>query len=341
MLPKVIHLIIKHFDSIHRVVSKRLVRKRPWQEPALTSLLADLLDQEVQEEEKIEYTINQLNDDLKNINVPYNVKLNIETHQYKSKYENLVGQADIGLIIDYKDEFFPQNSWSRPWLLQAKRVMPVSFNPLVYDETASFSSFSKAQHDRITKLSDVIGEDFVRYLLYCPRSEDLDITTAAKLAHLRNSSLCNHIFDYAIGFEIKSSLESEKSTLDAGVFISVLNAGLSNLAYIHSTILHSNAPLSWFIVSHFAHGTAGTGLAFIDRTLRSHQPSRADTNRSNSSWVEGIVRGNPAAIEKLFTALNIEESSNIPMLPSHTITVEVTSGAGLDPELARIRGIDA
>lgn len=49
---KAIRLILRHFDSIDYCVSKRLMRKRPWSEPALTSLLCDLLDQDDQVDEK-------------------------------------------------------------------------------------------------------------------------------------------------------------------------------------------------------------------------------------------------------------------------------------------------
>ena len=62
--PIAFDLIIKYFDAVDRAVAARLSRKRPWSEPALTSLLCDLLDEETQEGQNLSYTLRQLNDEL-------------------------------------------------------------------------------------------------------------------------------------------------------------------------------------------------------------------------------------------------------------------------------------
>ncbi|EOX4841532.1 TPA: hypothetical protein O4F91_004428 [Vibrio alginolyticus] len=341
MIPAAIKLILKHFDEIDQIVSSKMVRKRPWSEPSLTSLLADLLDEDVQEEENIKFTIKMLNDELKGLSAPYSLDLNIETHQYATKHERYVGQSDIGIIIEYVDNFFPSKSFTRPWLLQAKKVMPTSKNPVVYDETSAFSSMDKGQNLRIKKLTEVIGEDFIRYMLYCPRSCNLDKTTRAKLAYLRNSQLSANIFDYALGFEIKDSLDSPESTLDSGIFISIPECDVNNLASVHAQILDPCTPLSWFIVSHFTHGLYNVNPAMLNVPFSEGiKQGRYKKTKENKSWVEGLVRGDVNAVSQLFEELEIEELPEISMLPSHTITVTVTAGIELDDDLVRIRGID-
>lgn len=55
--PQSVHLLIKHFDAIDQAVSKRMIRKRPWSEPALTSFLCELLDEETQDEVQLAYRL--------------------------------------------------------------------------------------------------------------------------------------------------------------------------------------------------------------------------------------------------------------------------------------------
>lgn len=58
--PKAFGCLLKHFDEIERSVSLKLVTKRPWNEISLTSRLADLLDEDTQEDEKISYSFKDL-----------------------------------------------------------------------------------------------------------------------------------------------------------------------------------------------------------------------------------------------------------------------------------------
>nr|VFJ58919.1 MAG: hypothetical protein BECKDK2373C_GA0170839_106831 [Candidatus Kentron sp. DK] len=53
--PRAIHLFLKYFDSIDEVLSRRLVRKRTWDEPALTFLLTELLDEDAQPDHSLPY----------------------------------------------------------------------------------------------------------------------------------------------------------------------------------------------------------------------------------------------------------------------------------------------
>ena len=172
--PKAFGQITGHFDEIDKVVSARSIRKRPWPEVALTSLLCDLLDEETQEEENLNYTFKKLQEDLRTDDGLFGLHLSLETIEFNSTYERYVSQSDIGLNLVYENRIEPQNSWSRPFLLQAKRLSPKQLNPLRYCESSSFTSVDKDQQRRIEILNRVLGFSYLKYLLFCPRPDSLD-----------------------------------------------------------------------------------------------------------------------------------------------------------------------
>jgi hypothetical protein len=114
--PKAIDLIIRHIDAIDLAVASRLNRKRPWLEPALTSLLCELLDAETQDDDTIAYTLKQLNDDLRSLEGLLSIAFDIETHEYDPKMEGWVTQPDIGLVVNFIDYLLPGESWKLSWL---------------------------------------------------------------------------------------------------------------------------------------------------------------------------------------------------------------------------------
>lgn len=249
---KAIRLMLKHFDAIDHCVSKRMMRKRPWSEPALTSLLCDLLDQDDQVDEKITYSIEQLNADLAEEDGLVDISFEIETHEYGPDLERWVTQADLGLVLKFDDLLLPRNSWSRAWLLQAKRVSPDRRRPSQYTEAAGFRSLDPDQKQRMIQLRDFVGCDFIRYLLYCPRAEFLETTVRLKLQHLRNWALTGDIFDFALGLQLREDLLSASPTVDAGLFVSQIEKTPYCLGGVYRAIFSKCSPFSWFILSQFS-----------------------------------------------------------------------------------------
>lgn len=340
--PKAVRLIIRHFDAIDHAVSKRLVRKRPWHEPALTSLLCDLLDAETQQEEKINYSISELNKDLSEIDGLLSLSFTIETHEYDSKMERWITQADLGLLVKFEDELLPSDSWTAAWLLQAKRLSPARRDPITYTEACRFAAMNPDQHARMERLQKIIGISFVRFLLYCPRPSLLDATTALKLMHLRNRNLGNNIFDFTLGLELHEELSSKDSSLSAGLFVTKSTEVPPNLGYVHAGILEDCFPFSWFLASHLV----DDGPRFQRIPKRYHSGGRPrkrpkmlmpDSDGNGSKWAEGIVTGDSKAVECLIETLDEQDEGPFPVLPPHTLTVRVTVGHDLDPEVRRIR----
>lgn len=337
--PKATHLIIKHFDAIDKAVSKRLNRKRPWSEPSLTSLLCDLMDHETQDDEKIDYSIDDLNKDLEEIDGLLDVSFAIETHEYSPKVERWITQSDLGFIINFEDHLLPNESWSISWLLQAKKIFPDKRSPLEYTESSRFQSYNLKQADRIKKLEESVGIDFIKYLLFCPRPSDLGDNVQKKLAHLRNRHLSKNIFDFTLGLELRDELSKIDSSLAAGLFISPTDNCPRNLGSIHKDILNISFPFSWFMASHFA----GKGFEPHERMSRhgrkplkrSKRNSGGSSNRSEEI-AESLVRGDENAIKHIVEILGQDINNSFPLLPPHTMTVNVSVGSKMNSNTRQI-----
>ena len=259
--PRAIRLVLRLFDSIDQAVTTRLVRKRPWTEEALTGLLCDLLDAETQEDERLEYSLVTMHKDFVRFDEPISIRLKVETHQYPKHLERWVTQSDLGLVVNYQNQFAPEFSLRRSWLLQAKRVFPSSGGNS-YDRYSAFPSRDSEQEKRMRYLRDWAGEDFIRFLLYCPRPKTLGQPVRETLNQLRTNALSRNIFDYAFGLQLRDDLLSENPTVAAGMFVAPLDHCPSNLGDVHQSLFNQTIPFSWFMIEHYS------GPQFPDSSLR-------------------------------------------------------------------------
>lgn len=335
--PAVVEPIIRHLDAIDEALSRRVTRKSRWEEPALTSQLCDLLDEETQGDERLKYTFEELSTELGAIDGLVRVNFGIDTHEYDPTWEHWVTQADLGLVVRLEDRMIPENSWSASWLLQAKRAYPRNRTSGVFDETSRFPARDPQQQMRMERLVEVVGVPFVRYLLYCARPSDLDGLTRHKLAHLRNTSLSSHIFDYVLGLQLHRELMASDSSLAAGIFVASIDDCPRNIGDVHRKCLRGCLPLSWFLASHL---DDNGWSEFVGRTPRRHARHSRRTPRhapgNGESWANGIVTGDPNAVKKLMDELDTKNAPPFPMLPRHTITIRITAGPDENQEGARI-----
>jgi len=341
--PEAARLIIRHFDAIDHAVSARTCRKRPWLEVAITSYLCDLLDEETQIEAGLSYSVRDLNRDLRATDGLLDVALSIETHEYEPKMERWVTQADLGFVLKLEDHLLSGKSWSTAWLFQAKRVLPDSRHPLRFSELSRLGAVDAAQRDRMKRLAEVVGHDFVRYLFYCPRPEFLDDTTRLKLFHLRRQNLLDQIFDYTLGLELHGAVNRPDSSLAAGLFVGRIDDPPSGLGGIHGSILSATFPLSWFVVSHFFSGGPGSNQLGPGHRDSPRGPESSTRTRSRpgdsgpDDWARGIVCGDGRAVDRLIQVLEDSVDGPWPILPAHTLTVSCGIGSHLDPDHRRIR----
>jgi len=328
--PIIFRSIIKHFDEIDRIVSDKTVRKRPWLEVALTSLLCDVLDEETQDDQKLNYTFKQLQDDLEKEDSLFGINLTLETIEFNSTYERYISQSDIGLNLIFDNKLEPYKSWSRPYLLQAKRLSPKKINPLSYTEASLFASLDKDQQKRIDLLNKILGASYLKYLLFCPRPENIDDETKTKLAYLRYAKLSNGIFDYTFGLEIHNELSNSSDTLKAGIFITDVENSNLNFGQVHSQVLQETFPFSWFIAMNFLNQHDFLDISRINIGMKKQESSK------NKEMVEGILSGDSKKIDELIKRIGEAETNTIPeniqILPKHKITLRVSVGEKINPD---------
>ncbi|MBD3815725.1 MAG: hypothetical protein IE913_04595 [Halothiobacillus sp.] len=313
--PYAIHHLLRHFNAIDRAVTRQMVYPRPKDEEQLTGTLIDLLDEQVQVQERVEYGIADLRRDLAEVSEPIGVSFAVETHKYSKEFEGRVSQADLGLIVVYENNFEPHLSGKRSWLLQAKRVYPTSLNPTRYEPKASFGAVKLGQEQRIRDLVKFVGVDFFRYLQYCPRPETLDEASRLELSYFRGKALANQIFDFSYGLEMRDDIRSGSATVAAGVFVSSIDQAPKSLGSVHASIFHGTTPLSWFLIQH---------IPSVDR--HSWQSSSLLEDHEDHELVAKIVRGESDVVNEICDALSDKRWTG-QLLPAATLTVTITAGA--------------
>ncbi|MEN9868475.1 MAG: hypothetical protein RL748_4065 [Pseudomonadota bacterium] len=312
--PRAIRLLLRHFDAIDQVVSRRMTRKRPWAEEALTGLLCDLLDAETQEEEKVSYTLQQLHEDLAQSDEPISIRLRIDSHQYPKHLERWVTQSDFGFIVNYQDQFESSHSTRLAWLLQAKRVFPEKDG--TYDVNSSFKSIDAEQHARMKALRDWAGEEFIRYFLYCPRPKELGPYVREELNQRRINALSDNIFDYTLGLELRDDILSATPTTAAGMFVGSLDNTPKTLGETHSEIFSHSIPFAWFIVHHLA----------VGRSIPGNPRDRGKNIGPRHLDIERLVRGDHRVLEGFPLPESLNENQPPRILPAHTIEISVVCG---------------
>jgi hypothetical protein len=316
---------LKYFDSIDQTLSRRLVRKRTWDEEALTFLLTELLDEEGQPDHNVPYPHDTFLRDLSATDEPMSVTTQLETHSYPKPMERYVTQSDIGFMLTYEDRFNHEASFRRGWLLQAKRLFH-SRQPHEHGFTANsrFESVDGGQHERMKRLRDWAQCDFIRYLLYCPRPSTLDRNVREHLCSARFRALAGNIFDYSLGLELRDDCLSENPTVAAGIFVALLDKLPDSLAAVHASLFRGICPFSWFIVSQLAESHGIWARDGFDDLLR---PRGGPDQNLNNPIVEALIRGDAEVFSRDATLMEvIDHPERAQILPSHTITVRVING---------------
>lgn len=331
--PRAASLLIDHLDSVDAAVGKRLVRKRPWNEVSLTSFLCDLLDETTQEEENLSFPLTRLNEELAGGEGVLDVNFEIETHEYGPEVERHVTQSDLGLVISYEDLITGDRA-STDWLLQAKRLAPFTGSPRQWSPQSRFGGRDPGQHARLQQLGKLVGEPFVKYLLYCPRPAAIDEATAKTLAHLRSKQLSGHIFDYALGIKLHEELARPNSSLAASMFVAESARPPKTLSQTHTAIFTGCTPFSWFVAEQFSPPPFRNSVGFQD-PVRGVAPGGSDQQKALR---HGIVTGDPEAVRQLLEELGgtVDDPAGR-FLPAHTMTVKVRAGHMLDPDVRAVR----
>jgi hypothetical protein len=319
--PRAVSLLLKHFDSLDKALAQRLSRKNPWPEEALSVFLCDLLDSETQGGEQLDYSLAQLLSDLAQSDEPLFFRARIESHKYPTSLERYVTQSDIGLVVALRDQFEPGNSFSNPWLLQAKRVFPNRPHADgLYDASASFSSRDAAQEQRMRALRDWAGFDFIQYMLYCPRPSNLPKHVREVLTHHRTAAVAGDIFDYTLGLLLREDILTNAPTTAAGIFVAAVDSCPKNLGEVHRRLMHGSTPFSWFLIEQFARDHSRRRPHDLGR-----HPGTANVN-PNMDAIERLVRGDHRVLDDIDFGEHFDMDAPPKILPVHTLDIEVIYG---------------
>jgi len=327
--PQHLRHVIRYFDGIDGALSQRMLREHPPDEPALTNELCALLDAETQRiEGRLTYGLDQLNLDLAAVGDGLDFEVTIDTYPHNTAMERYVSQSDFGLVLEYDNKVLPSESWLAAYLVQAKRAFRDSRSG-EYDQKSRFEAINAEQSARLKRLADLLGPSALRYALYCPPTPALSepVRTQVRALHTRN--LAEDIYDYGPGLALRDTLVANGG-VDAGIWFHAIDRPPSGLLRLHEEAFRLARPLTWFLVEHFTpfRGPHARGIG------RTHGPEH-DHQR-----VRRIVTGEARAVRELIDELvrvgeDREAPTTITMLPRHTITIKVTVGRALSPDVAR------
>lgn len=315
LTPATLPLFLRHLDGVDGALATRVGGR--WQEPGLSSLLCDLLDEDAQEGYSLTYPLSALREDLTAASPLASLDVSITTHQYDANVERWVTQSDLGLVIDYRDDLLPTLSHSTSVLLQAKRLYPRS-GSTEFDDQCKFEGYDAEQGKRIQRLRDLLGSGAVQHLLYCPRTPNLAQPVVRRLAHYRQAALDADIFDHSLGLARHWAARDYPELLDAGVFIAEDVSRSTTLKQVHSEIFRNTVPLSWFVVERLGGVSAGSS------------PFRASSSTVvDPGLLRGIVEGDTGVVDKLRSTLELGNRS-FRVLPAHTIRISINTSDGTD-----------
>lgn len=329
--------VIAYFDGVDGALSQRMLRKHPPDEPALTNELCALLDAETQRiEGRPAYGADQLNSHLAAAGDGLDIEVTLDTYPHNSAMERHVSQSDFGLVLDYENRVLPEESWSTAYLVQAKRAFrdPGSGK---YDEKSRFEAANAEQQVRLDRLADILGHGALRYCLYCPPTPELTDIARTQVRALHTRNLTDRIFDYGAGLALRDTLVANGG-INAGIWFAPIETKPARLVGLHDAAFRSALPLTWFLIEHFGPRTHGGW----DACLLRGSPLLANRGEGPNHRVRGIVTGDDRAVRELVAQLSAagedrEAPGSITVLPRHTITIKVTVGKVLPPDLARAR----
>lgn len=328
--PRAIRPFLHYFDEIDETVARRMLRSRPWSEISLTSLLCDVMDENVDTDyprtHDRAWLIARLAQDLPLLHFD----CSIETHEYKSGLERWATQSDLGVVIVFRDHLLRGRDWERAYLLQAKTLYQKAG---AFPLDAVYGAMDKAQQGRANRINQHLGYELIRYLLYVPRPARLPSATAATLRHLRDVNIAEEIFDFSRGLELYANMIGDDPILDAGLVVAPAVGLPHTFADTYAQLFKSSLPWAWFLTDVVTNsgnlGDLASGGSMWD-----------NATPANQDLMLGIVRGEGESLSELTAAVDGLEDRPFTVLPAHTITITVEVGTPNDPDRAVLDLLD-
>jgi hypothetical protein len=194
LTPREAKLLVRYFDGVDDVVTARLTSGFSPHEDHLTSLLCEMLDDNLSALNSLPYPLPKLKEDLAADKRPLRASIQIEAKKYPAHIERRLTSSDLGIIIDYRDNFNTQNSFQKGALFQAKKLygnrqhqrysLTDCFDELDTDQLRRLVNMAEDANLRNEPLHpDHTNGDLFHYLFYCPRIEAYDDPSQEEIWH--------------------------------------------------------------------------------------------------------------------------------------------------------------
>jgi hypothetical protein len=215
--PYEVQCFSKYFKSIDSLISKRFLFGFLPNEEHVTSILCELLDERGSQLHPLPYSLLDLNHDLKKNGGLLQADVSIATTDYDKYQERHSTQSDLGIVLEYRDNIEPNNSFINGVLIQAKKLFPAKYAN--YDLSSAYESFDIEQYERLEKLNESYveigcGNECIKYLMYNPSLEGIPKHEQQKILHQQMKLDANSIFDFTVGLQrYRELLEGEQSSI--------------------------------------------------------------------------------------------------------------------------------
>ncbi|NLX96980.1 MAG: hypothetical protein GXY83_12470, partial [Rhodopirellula sp.] len=219
--PREAKLLFRYFVSVDRCLAGRFALGYEPDEEHLTSLLTELLDQKGAELHPLQYSLLQLNHDLKSVESLLQVELSLTTNKYNRHQEARHTQSDLGVVLDYRDHIQNDFSFHKAALFQAKRLYRNSDGK--YGLSSVYEAYNDVQHSGLKALDEF--DDFPHreiemrrhhgqrcfYLLYNPSMIGFESRDQEQIRHRQLRNDATSIFDYTQGLHLYHELLGDSS----------------------------------------------------------------------------------------------------------------------------------
>lgn len=321
LTPRDAKLIIRYLDGVDDVISARLVSGFNPHEDHLTSLLCEMLDDNLTSLSALPFPLSKLKEELALDSKGLKVSLSIEVKKYPPHLERRLTSSDIGIIVAYRDNVIPNRSFEKGALFQAKKLYRARADH-PYTLHDSFKEFDPDQLLRLLKVfpNDEMNElphhkgdhcdNFCHYLFYCPRLDGYDEQSRQDIQHLIIPS--SDIFDYAEGWH-RYDLANDPNRHAPGLLASRLGWLVNEYIDIQQdrqfvTKPRKDKPTAQQAFQHYWDDVYSLSWYIVYKMLM------GDGGCSDSISMS-IVRGN----EK-------EQNTDNPILPNYVMTLRVEAG---------------
>jgi len=200
---------VRYLDGVDDVISARLASGFNPHEDHLTSLLCEMLDDNLTSLSALTFPLSKLREELALDAKGLKFSLNIEVKKYPPHIERRLTSSDIGVIVSYRDNVLPKRSFEKGALFQAKKLYR-SEQTTPYSLHDSFKEFDAEQLLRLAELQNEDDEmaekrhrhkfhsSLSHYLFYCPRLDGYDERSREEIHYFFIPS--SDIFDFAEGW---------------------------------------------------------------------------------------------------------------------------------------------